>query len=153
MHHYQNQEMIKKVWGLVFSSWRPMPAYFTGDNSREKTFGVDFADLTADEESAMAGIAYYSVPEFVKGLENTFQSIWLVRLGEDAIIGAYIITKLNRADLAYDLERVVTESNIDRFRGAIDSVDVDRVYTLEGVSEYIKYCVEEGKRLARAESE
>jgi hypothetical protein len=143
-----DHDVLTDAYNLIRSSNRPMPAYFTGGNGRKKTFGINFEVLTENDEYEMAGATYQLVENFVQGLANTMQRTWIVRLGEDAMLGAYIITKLGKSALANDLEKKLTEENIKNFRDKTEEIDVDKSYALKGVREYIDYCVEEGRRLA-----
>ena len=40
---------------------------------------------------------------------NTAERTWVVRLGEDAMIGSYIISKLGRPGLSVDLEKRINK--------------------------------------------
>ena len=48
-----NNEFLQKAFDIVISSTRPMPAYFTGNGEREKSFCVNF-DIKYEDEYEMA---------------------------------------------------------------------------------------------------
>jgi|TARA_Y100000031_G_C8184027_1_gene367982 hypothetical protein len=143
-----DNNLISKVYNLVIDSPRKMPAYFTSSEEREKTFCIKFKDLTENDEYNMASAAYQLLDNYVKQFNNSSQRAWIVKLGEDAIVGSYIIAKLGKPELANQLEKKLTKENIRRFKGVSKDLDVDKTYSIEGVIRYIDYCVKAGSGLA-----
>jgi len=76
----ESEKLLQKVYDLVFSTTRQMPAYFTSANDRNKTFGIDFDELSESDEYEMASVTYNVVEHFVQGIENNFERTWIVRL-------------------------------------------------------------------------
>lgn len=145
----ENEEIINQAYRLIFSSTRPMPAHFCGgDGERKKSFEIRFEQLNEKDEYNMASEAYNLVEDFYKNPRNTTERTWIVRLGEDAMVGAYIISKLGRPGLSFDLEKRIVRENADRFRGQSKDLDVDFVLKEVGVRMYLNFCVERGRAFA-----
>jgi len=144
----ESEKLLQKVYDLVFSTTRQMPAYFTSANDRNKTFGIDFDELSESDEYEMASVTYNVVEHFVQGIENNFERTWIVRLGEDVMLGAFVITKLGDSNWAPELSLRIVNENTERFRDVSKDLDVDRVIKLPVVQNYLNYCIVEGVRQA-----
>jgi hypothetical protein len=127
-----------------------MPAYFCdGKDGRKKSFQIGFGSLSENDEYDMACEAYQMMEDFYTKATSTMERTWIVRLGEDAMIGAYVISKLGHPELVFDVEKMLTEENIDRFRGKLKNVDVDLVSQEKGLRTYLEFCTERGEIFAR----
>ncbi len=141
--------LVNKIYNLVVLATRPMPAYFTSGNDREKCFGVDFDNLTKRDEYEMACIAYNEVENYIKiSIDTAIQRNWIVKLGEDIIISAYITAKLGDPTLSKEVAEMLTKENIRRFRGVHPDLDVDKSYNLSGLQEYLSHCQNRGLEIA-----
>lgn len=144
-----DQEILEYVYQLVAAAKRPMPAYFTStaDNTREKTFGVYFDGIVHEEEYGMSGIAYKLSGDFIK-VKDSLENGFFCLLGEDAMIGSYILAKLKKPELAPDLEKRLSQRTLDRLQG-YEALNADEGYNRPGVREWMDFCISEGIHMAQ----
>lgn len=149
----EEKSILKKVAGMVLESERPMPAYFTSNNGRKKSFCVDFNDLTAKDEYNMASCVHRVVSDFRIECKDAKERSLLVKIGEDMMIGSYIITKLGYGQLSYDLFSTLLKENKKIFQNA-DDLGIEKVFNQYGGVEnwsterYFEYCMLFGKNTA-----
>ncbi len=96
----KDEDKVMKVMDIVLSSTRPMPAHFTTNGDRKQSFCVDF-DISPDDEYNMASFAW------IKGTDNAN----VIKLGEDVIVGSYILKKLKGEHRVLELTNKFIEVN------------------------------------------
>lgn len=141
-------EILRKTLHLVFSSKRRMPAHFTQDRDRKKSFCIDFEPLTAEDEYEMASDSYYSIDGYFSGKTEISkeQLNAVIRCGEDIMVGAFIISKLGRKDLVGEMGKAVISDMIETYEKEIESLK--EILSFEEASNYFKHCAEFGKTRA-----
>jgi hypothetical protein len=125
---------------------RSMPAHFTSYKDRRQSFCIDNDLIDADDEYSMASESYYKFYDFLKD-EASGNGLIILKIGEDIMIGSYIINKLGHLELANELKQSLIKENID----LLDQDDSDFVNDLLKLSEtqlYLEHCVTYGKNIA-----
>lgn len=107
-----------------------------------------FDDLSENDELELGNVAWHEVDTFIKRVISTIKLGFIVKLNEDVVLGAFIITKLGKPSLALLLEQRILNENINRFKGKSDLFDVDQIAARPDVDEYIQYCLNEGIHVA-----
>ncbi|MEI7498337.1 MAG: hypothetical protein WCK11_03585 [Candidatus Falkowbacteria bacterium] len=137
------ENIIQYVVDLIEASDRSMPAHFSSRDDRAETFWVDFKDLSASTEVAMASSAYLWLNEMVT-LESKQNFMAVLKTGEDIMIGTYIIARLDSAEIAQELIETIARRNIEfvatqeQFAGIAENV------LHADVQAYWKRCAEHG---------
>ena len=150
----ENEEnIIQKVINTVLNSKRPMPAQFTSNGNRMESFCVDFPSLTADDESNMAGQAYHAIDSFNYECKSGTERSLLVKIGEDIMIGSYIINKLGNTKLSYTLCNELVEENKKIFKNT-QEMNIDVGFMIdESIKRYFEYCLLFGQSVALESNE
>lgn len=139
-----SKENIQKVIDIVISSTRPMPAYFTGNGDRKKSFCVDF-DIKENDEYEMASEVFHSVADYTeKGMDETLFTV-RTKFAEDIMLGSYIITFLGHPEFIDDLNNKLINYNIESF-SIIDRVG--EMANTQITKEYFEHCSKFGGELA-----
>jgi len=139
-----SNEIVEKVLKIIISSTRPMPAYFTRNGDREKSFCVDF-DIHKDDEYEMASEVFHSVADYTeKGIGETLFTV-RTKFAEDIMLGSYIITFLDHPEFIDDLNNKLINYNIESF-STIDRVE-EMASTLT-TKKYFEHCSQFGGELA-----
>lgn len=134
---------IQKTLDLVFSSKRRMPAHFSSDKDRVKSFSIDFKDLSKEDEYEMASEAWYSLKTKKKIDDFTLSAI--VKTGEDIMLGSFIITKLGQLLLGNELKEKIFNHNLKNFG---ENNDLKIIFRDREIASYFEHCVEFGKKRA-----
>ena len=97
--------IVEQALQIVFSSTRPMPAYFTSNGERKQSFCVEFDQLTEADERAMASEAW-GAPNSAFPNSSIPREIFydIIRIGEDVMLGSFIVTKLKDKSLAPEIK-------------------------------------------------
>ncbi|MEI7689357.1 MAG: hypothetical protein WCI79_00080 [Candidatus Saccharibacteria bacterium] len=127
-------DLVEKTLRIVYASDRVMPAHYTNTNDRKQTFAIDFDDMSEVDEYEMASEAFYSVPNMPElTQEQLFQ---LIHIGEDVMIGAFIIAVFGGEGHAEELKDIILKDS--------------KVIMGDSAIEYIDHCRDFG--LARAKN-
>ena len=95
---------------LVMSSERCMPAHFCSHGECKQSFCIDFPPLSESLEYNMASYAY---DRAMKVLDVTQEEIFaLLPLGENLMVGTFILANLNGKKNIRDLVRVNLLQNL-----------------------------------------
>lgn len=147
---------LNKALYLVYSSKRSMPAHFTSNGDRQKSFCIDFDQLTASDEYEMASEAWNATSGYFGKSESLSRALtendlsFLTKIGEDIMIGAYILVKLNAIE---DLSKLKSE--------VLNNAEEDFVKVVSDISElirhpyaqsYFTHCADFSCKLAKGES-
>ncbi len=143
----RDHEIIGRVWDIVYSSGRKMPAHFTSNGDRYMSFCIDFEPLTKKDDENMAGEAWGSIDQYLANKPEIPkpQFMAIVVCGEDVMIGAYIITKLGSMNLIESLKEALVANTIKSFPTLNDLNDV---FVLPYVKDYFDHCMKYGERTA-----
>jgi len=120
-----------------------MPAHFTSGNGRLQTFLINYGELNATDEYEMASQAWYNQPE---GLSEPDAMICL-RIGEDIMVGSYILAKEGIVDNNGRFREGIVEANLEMLS------QTDREQTLvtlikRAAVEYFDFCADFGTNSA-----
>ena len=115
--------MIDKILQIVYSSQRPMPAHFTGSDTRNQTFLIDF-DISEDDEYEMASQAWYLAT-----------SRDVIKIGEDLMLSSYIAIKLGGEKYIADIQKIILSDAAPYY------IDID----LDKHKDYFEDCINFGK--------
>lgn len=142
-----DHEIIGRVWDIVYSSGRKMPAHYTSNGDRTQSFCIDFESLTRDDDTDMAGEAWYSIDQYLSNQPEIpkHQSMAVIICGENVMVGAYIITKLGSKRLAESLTDALVANTIKSFP-TLKNLDI--VFALPYVKDYFTHCIKYGENIA-----
>ena len=146
-------EILRKTLYLTFSSTRPMPARFTQNGDRNQSFCIDYEPLTKEHDEAMASEAWGVTSDFLSDdkckneILSKEQFNMVTRCGEDMMVGAFILTKLEGASLLEEMKRTIIEDSIEAF--ADEKFDSGKVLKGEQVNKYFDYCLKYGHERAK----
>jgi len=142
-----NDYPTTKVVDIVMSSRRPLPAQFTSDNGKSQSFCVDF-DIYWEDEYEMANIVWkeatqaYGVATEINPMIDGFVSV--IKIGEDIMLGAYILTKLGeQSKIGVLVMKLLLRNN--------DWVAKSTAVQTPSVQEFFKVCWKFGIHLAQKE--
>jgi hypothetical protein len=144
-------DITKKVVDLVLSATRSMPARFTGDDvkGRKQTFGVNFSDLTADDEAEMATAAFFKAQEINYGFKSSLEYYGTLMIGEDAMIGAYILTKFGNENLVPELRKIVITERTNNFIKSEEMKSFGKIILSDEVIKFFIECSNYGIKIAK----
>jgi len=128
----KDEDKVIKVMDIVLSSTRPMPAHFTTNGDRKQSFCVDF-DISPDDEYNMASFAW------TKGTDNNK----VIKMGEDVVVGSYILKKLNGEHRISELTSKLIEADSKSL-----TINPEVISSPE-VRNYIQACQEYGLNLTQ----
>lgn len=94
----QPKDLVQTVLDIINSSERKMPAHFCSNGSRTQSFCVDF-DISETDEYAMASEAW-----------STATDPSIIKTGEDIMLAAYIVVKLDGEKLIPQLYQSIVGS-------------------------------------------
>lgn len=138
------QETIK----LIRSSQRSMPAHFTTNGERTKSFCIDFEPLTVGDEYEMASEAWMSIKSVPLPNVLTSEDLFLIlHSGEDIMVGAFIITKLEHEEMIHELKYAVVSSDMEELEPKIPHIK--RLFLHPQTEAYFEHCLEFGKNRAK----
>lgn len=148
--------ILNKTLRLLSSSNRTMPAYLTNNGERKRSFCIDFKPLSESDDYKMASESWYSVGKYISKKSNlsSDQINIIIRCGEDIMVGAFIITKLNRILSRVNHNEQSIEKMIQEiFRNFIKNNDSLRNMLLlsgskDEVLDYFDYCEKFGRKMA-----
>ena len=115
-------DILKEVLHLVFSSTRPMPAYYTSDYdektgkySKPKDFCVNFSDITPTDEYELASFVWHELPvsDLYNEAEHLISSLLII--AEDVVLGSFIISRLGYETSLFDLMKCIIEERLSLF--------------------------------------
>ncbi len=138
-----SQDIINSVVNLVFSSKRQMPAHFCSFGNRKQSFGIDFDELNAHDDYEIASQAWSGLSEYIKNNISSIKRAYIVKLGEDTMLAAYITTKLSHSELVSSVTQAIQKINLE----LIDK-KVENINKISGVKEYLDFCQSHGSNLA-----
>jgi len=142
------EDQIKETLRLVYSSGRPMPAHFTQNGDRNQSFCIDFEPLTKDDDEAMASEAWGSTSDFLSvdkcgdEILDKSQFNMVTKVGEDMMVGAFILAKLNGGSLMTEIKRAIIDDTIETFKNKVNNAD--QVLAGKQVNRYFDHCMEYG---------
>jgi len=142
-------DLVRETLRLVFFSTRSIPAHFTSNGDRNQSFCIDFEPLTKDDDEAMASEAWGSVGDFLsvdkRGSEilDKSQFNMVVKVGEDLMVGAFILVKLKGGLLMAEMKKAIVDDTIETFNNKVNNVD--QVLAGEQVNKYFDHCIEYGQ--------
>ena len=145
-------DTLIEVLRLVFSSTRAMPAHFTSNGKRKKSFCVDFEPLSEEVDYEMASESWNSIDNFL-GTTNCGNEILsknqvniVIKCGEDLMVGAFILTKLSGYSLIVDMKKEIIDNTIETFT----EMDKNLLAVLAGsqVNKYFDHCIKYGHSMA-----
>lgn len=132
---------VDKVFELIESAERAMPARFTGNGDRTSSFCVNFSDLSEDTEIDLAAEAWYSMSHFFK--EPDSANGFISRIGDDIMIGSYMIARLGEPERADELRDRIVISRLPYYAEA-EILHIDPQCLLN----YYNHCVRYGRDFA-----
>lgn len=142
-------DTIRETLRLVFSSTRSMPARFMSNGDRTQSFCIDFEPLDEKADLAMASESWGSVGNFLdvqnRGTEvlSDSQMNLVIRCGEDIMVGAFILTKLNGVTLMKEMRMAVIDDTIKAFGEKIENLA--SILGGEQVVKYLDHCANYGQ--------
>ena len=137
-------DILRKTLQLVYSSKRQMPAHFTSNGDRTQSFCIDFEPLTKEIDASMAAEAWGSINLFLKNESLAqYQFSAVMMCGEDMMLGAFILTKLNGSSSMDKLKKNIIEDTVECM--AKDIKDLEKVLSKKQVNKYFDYCLEYGR--------
>ncbi len=107
-------DILGEVAQLVLNSKRTMPAHFMSNGDKTKTFCIDSDLIDAADEYEMANEAFFQFSNFLPQQNDSI--MFLLLLGEDIMIGTYLLGKYDQVDLAETLQQELTEVNLSSFK-------------------------------------
>lgn len=147
-------DIIRKTLHIVFSSTRPMPAYYTSDYNKEtgkytkpKNFCVNFSDINPTDEYELASFVWHELPSsdlYNRG-EHMVSSLLII--AEDVILGSFIISRLRHEILSSNLTRYIIEKRLFLFENKGYKSDI--LLSDRNIREYIYKCEQFGKNRAK----
>lgn len=150
-----HESPLNKVLKLVKSSQRVMPAYFMNDEPRQRTksFCIDFAPLDAHSEYEMASEVWASQSNFFSKTSVQPQGYTeselrtFLKIGEDIMVGAFILAKLGASELLPDFTDEVFQSALKDFRKKNAGIDILFLYETRAEA-YFTHCADFGTKIA-----
>lgn len=112
-----------------------MPGHFTSDRERKQTFLVDFDDLSPEDEYDMASNAWYEQPVIL----SKRGKYACVSIGEDVMLGCYILTKLGSGEESEYLKNEIVALSIRSFPEAM-RVDLQMAINTKEAQDYFGFC-------------
>lgn len=143
-----SREIIEQVKEIVMSANRPMPAHFNSLGDRNQSFNADFKDISDEDETNMASEAYRSFYDYLTYLA-TDSTMFILKIGEDVMLGSYIITKLQEPDLADKLKKELVKENLQIIKDNNEVFAVELIDSSEA-EDYLEHCMQFGKDKALA---
>lgn len=146
-------DILNETLHLVFSSTRPMPAHFTSNGNRKQSFCIDFKLLSEEIDYEMASESWYSIDSFLgianRGVEvlSKSQLNAVIKCGEDLMVGAFIITKLDGVLFINEMKQQIINNALENFGETIE--DISKVLSGKQVNKYFDHCIEFGKKQAK----
>jgi len=112
----ENNDTVDKVVNIVLSSTRAMPAIYTSNGNKNQSFCVDF-EIDNKEECILASFVWEYGGEAYMNSRNELWAAGLelrsiMKVGEDILIGAYILEKLGDSVNIEELVKKLIKSNI-----------------------------------------
>lgn len=142
-----NEDSVKDTLKIIFNSKRTMPAHFTSNGDRTKSFCIDF-DIAADDEYELASQAYYSLWEFVGKMPgdqiSKSDTNSLLKIGEDITLGAFILQKSDEYASFSSLRQETIEENIRLW----DSSQLKNIVDIPLIQNYFDFCAWFGRARA-----
>ncbi len=124
---------------LVFSSQRVMPAHYSGDDERSKSFFIDF-EMDADDEYEIASQTFYVMHEYLGKIPanqlSRSDTSAVLKVGEDLAVGAFILQKITEYASFSDLHRELIEENLSLW----DEPRLYEVMDMPMVKNYLDFC-------------
>ena len=141
-------KILAETLNLVFSSNRPMPAHYTSNGDRDQSFCIDFEPLTASDEYDMASESFNTASNYIteKSKLSQDQFAAVIKCGEDIMVGAYIITKLDGKELIEEMQKVILDDAIKAYSSEVDNLK--KILSLDEVKKYFDHCADFGKTKA-----
>lgn len=131
---------LLNVLQIVFNSKRAMPAHFSGDETKSKSFFVDYDKLTPDDEYEIASQVYHIMWEFLgKVPEDQItksDASCVLKIGEDIALGAFILQKEDEYASFSDLRQETIEENVDLW----DNPQLEKIVKIPLVQNYFDFC-------------
>ena len=147
-----DENIIGKTFTLLSSSTRTMPAKFMSNNDRLQSFCIDFAPLTKEIEEVMASEAYGSIDNYFSNDKidynldrQLFNAILII--GEDIMVGAFILKTLGGNGLQKLLKDKIIESRLANFGGKFSGIE--NLLSKKETISYLDYCFNFGSNIAR----
>lgn len=123
----------------VFSSERAMPAHFSGDEERSKSFFIDY-DMDSDDEYEIASQTYHILWEYLGKIPedqiSKSDASAVLKVGEDLAIGAFILQRTDEYASFSDLQQEILEENLRLW----DQPRLSEVMTIPLVKNYLDFC-------------
>lgn len=137
---------INRTLELVRSSKREMPAYYKGINNRRSGFCINFPQMKEEDEQIMAQEAYDYLENSCPFHTAPSELHWhaLLKLGEDCIAGAFILTQLGKPSNMPELLPELIKDVFDRL-GEHEDVQ-SRWFITDECMKYIHHCIEFGMK-------
>jgi hypothetical protein len=109
-------DVARRVADIVLTANRSMPAHYTSNGDRAKSFCVDF-DIESDDEYNMASFAFYKGSEAISmnkvdAKPTDLEASAIIKLGEDITVGSYILKKLGDTSHLPELIEELTKENV-----------------------------------------
>jgi hypothetical protein len=135
-----------EVLKIIRSAKRPMPAHFNGDGS----FLIDPALFRKDDEPTMAHEAWGSVNQYAANLKHLTKAEFgfLVRIGEDVMLTAYLLSRRGHGELAEKVTQVIIADRLWETE-ASDTLDIRKLEGDDSATAYLQHCMEFGRHRAR----
>lgn len=127
-----------EIIDLVFSSKRALPAHFTSNGDRTKSFCVDY-DIASEDEYEIASQAYYMLWEFLAKVPDEISKSdanSVLKIGEDIVLGAYMLQKMDEYASFSDLQKKTIIKNMN----LSDSTSLKNALDIPLVQNYFDFC-------------
>lgn len=140
-------QSLLKVLKIVFNSERAMPAKFTSNGDRTQSFCVEYDGLTADDEYQLASEVYvnlwYFVGKIPKDQITEVEATCMLKIGEDIVIGAFILQRTDEYASFADLRQEIIEENKNRWDQPLNHVTI-----IPLIQNFFDYCLWTGRARA-----
>lgn len=131
----------------VFSSERAMPAHFSSDEERSKSFFIDY-DMDADDEYEIASQTFHILWEYLGKIPedqiSKSDASAVLKVGEDLAIGAFILQRTDEYASFSDMQQEIVEENLRMW----DQPRLNEVMTIPLVRNYLDFCLWFGRARA-----
>lgn len=154
MNNYDKQKtlipnLVDEIVEIVLNSVRPMPAHFTDNGERTQSFCVDFF-IDARHEYQMASVAWEealnAANKTAKEYNQDINLVPIIKIGEDLMVGAYILEKKDSSKQIGNLIDMLMQENKEWSHK-------EELINSPPVREYFEYCWKYGLKMAREEVE
>lgn len=131
---------LLKTLNIIYTFDRSMPAHFTSDKGRSQTFMVDY-DIPENDEYEMASESFNALAQILQSdldLGKWYSAY--VKVGEDIMIGSFILTKENKPDLINDLRTEIINNALEDFSEKVEGFT--EIIKNPLVIKYLDHCAE-----------